>query len=230
MHIGDPTIIAWITVLVYLTAAARCVFKAIVSKKFGGNYQFWLYLAVFLLFLGVNKQLDLQTWFEQTMKALAQTRGWYEYKLSLQKVFIALLGLGMLTVLLSFRLYLANSWRNYKITWIGIVLLCVFILVRAAAFNQLDFLVNQDILGFNIAEILEISALFLIVLGTFLYTKQPNFVTTGALQIKDYVEIMNEHSIVHCPQCGIQPLAKIVDGRVFKCRSCGFMYTVTIAN
>lgn len=228
--VGDPTMIGWITVLVYFAATARCLLKAFSSKQFGGNYQFWLYLAVFLLFLGVNKQLDLQTWFEQTMKALAEQHGWYQHRALLQKVFIAFLGLGMLTILISFRLYLANTWRNYKLTWIGIVLLCLFILVRAAAFNRLDLLINHDILGLNVTEVLEVVSILLIILGTFLHTKQSSFITTDALSIKDYVEIIDEHTIVQCPQCGIQPLAKAVDGRLYKCRSCGFRYMVTIAN
>lgn len=230
ISIGDPTMIGWVTVFVYFAAAIRCGFKATASKKFGGNYQFWLYLGAFLLFLGINKQLDLQTLFEQTMKELAQTHGLYEYKSILQKIFIALLGLAMLTVLISFRLYLVNTWRNYQLTWIGMILLCVFILMRAAAFNRLDFLAQQNIFGFKINEVLEILAISLIILGTFLHTKKTGLEQTDTVTIRDYVEIIDEHTIVQCPQCGIQPLAKIVDGRMFKCRSCGFKYMVVIAN
>lgn len=229
-YIGDPTFVGWLTVLIYFLATLRCVYKAIESKRAGGNYQFWLFLALFLLSLGINKQLDMQTWFEQTMKAVAEEHGWYAHKALLQKVFIAFLGIGMLTILISFRLYLANTWRNYRLTWIGIVLLCLFILVRAAAFNRLDFLVNHDFLGFNITEMLEISAILLIILGTFFHTKQFSLLTADTQTIKDYVDIKDEHTIVQCPQCGIQPLSKAVDGRLYKCRACGFKYRVTISN
>ncbi len=50
--IGDASIFGWVTVAFYVLAAARCLVKAIASKKFGGYYQFWIYLAVFLLLLG----------------------------------------------------------------------------------------------------------------------------------------------------------------------------------
>jgi hypothetical protein len=57
--IGDASIFSWVTVAFYVLAAARCVVKANASKKFGGYYQFWIYLAVFLLLLAINKQLGL---------------------------------------------------------------------------------------------------------------------------------------------------------------------------
>lgn len=230
VFVGDPTIIGWATVLIYFAAVARCLIKASASKKFGGNYQFWLNLATLLLFLSVNKQLDLQTWFEQTMKALAEEHGWYAQRALLQKIFIMLLGLGMLAILISFRLYLANTWRNYRLTLLGLMLLCLFILIRAASFNRLDFLIDQDIMGLKISEMLEISAISLIILGTFLHKKQIGFVKTDALTVKDYVEIEHENSILQCPQCGIQPLSKAVNGRLYKCRSCGFKYTLIIPN
>ncbi|PPD17399.1 MAG: hypothetical protein CTY27_03915 [Methylotenera sp.] len=230
VYVGDPTAVGWFTVFVYLVATYRCIVKASLSKKFGGNYHFWLYLGAFLLFLGINKQLDLQTWFEQAMKALAKDLGWYQHKTLLQKFFIIFLGIGMLIILISFRLRLANTWRNYKLTWIGITLLCLFILVRAAAFNRLDFLVNHDFLGFNITEILEVLAILLIISGTFLHKKHSGFIVAHPSSIKDYVEIIDEHMTVQCPRCGTQPLSKAVDGRLFKCRSCGFKFTVTIAN
>lgn len=230
VYMGDPTVVGWATVFVYFLATLRCTYKATESKKFGGNYQFWLYLAALLLFLGINKQLDLQTWFEQTMKALAEERGWYEHKALLQKIFITILGFGMLTILISFRLYLANTWRNYKLTWIGTALLCLFILVRAAAFNRLGFLGSHDILGFDITEILEVLAILLVILGTFLHTEQSSFIGAGSLSIKDYVEIIDEHTIVQCPQCGIQPKSVGLHGRTFKCRACGFKYTVNVLN
>src|SRR5688572_3593440 len=66
--IGDASIFGWITVAFYVLAAARCVVKANASKKFGGYYQFWIYLAVFLLLLATNKQLDLQSWLTELVK------------------------------------------------------------------------------------------------------------------------------------------------------------------
>ena len=228
-YIGDPTFVGWMTVFVYFLATCRCVYKAIECRRAGGNHQFWLYLAFFLLCLGINKQLDLQTWFEQNMKAAAQTHGWYQHKIILQQIFIAALGFGVLAALISFRLFLAHTWRNYTLTWIGIMLLSVFIVLRAAAFNHLDILAKHEILGMNLNELIEIGAILLIMIGTYLNKKQ---VTAFAdtISVRDYVEIKKEGDIVRCPQCGTQPLSKTRDARLFKCRSCGFKYTVRVVN
>lgn len=226
--IGDATIFGWITVAFYLLAVARCVVKAKASKKFGGNYQFWLYLAVFLLFLGLNKQLDLQSWFTETLKDSAQAHGWYEHRRPVQVAFIVMLGFGMLIALISFRLFLANTWRNYKLTWVGIILLCTYILIRAASFHHVDLLIHSEILGLSINVLMEIGAILLIIVGTYFNKKPSGLLLADTISVRDYVEIEKEGDIVRCPKCGTQPLSKTRDDRLFKCRSCGFKYTVHV--
>jgi hypothetical protein len=228
--IGDATIFGWLTVLVYLAAVWRCIVKASESKNFGGNYQFWFYLAVFLLFLAINKQLDLQSWFTQAMRDSAQAHGWYAYRRLLQVVFIGALGLGMLLVLLSLRLFLANSWRRYKLTWAGIILLCTFILTRAASFHHFDILINHDVAGLKMNVILEIGAILLIILGTFFSKKSSNLLSTHTFPMNMTVEIEHAGDDVQCPQCGVQPLSNTVAGRLFKCRSCGSKFSVNVLN
>ena len=228
--IGDATIFGWITVALYLLAVARCVVKAVASKKFGGNYQFWLYLAAFLLLLSINKQLDLQSWLTELVKDNAVGNGWYKHRRPVQIAFIAALGLGMLIALLSLRLFLANSWRHNKLTWLGIIFLCTFILMRAASFHHFDILINRPVLGLKINVLIELGAILLIILGTFFDKKTPNLLTTNTFPMNGLAEIMNEGDDVQCPQCGLQPLAKPVEGRLFKCRVCGNKYIVRVAN
>jgi predicted RNA-binding Zn-ribbon protein involved in translation (DUF1610 family) len=226
--IGDATVFGWITVAFYLLAIVRCIFKANASKKFGGNYQFWWYLAIFLLFLGINKQLDVQSWFTEALKDSAQDHGWYEHRRPVQVAFIVVLGLGMLITLITFRLFLANTWRNYKLTWVGIVFLCTFILIRAASFHHIDLLINYEILGLRLNVLMEIGAILLIIIGTYFNKKQVNSLLADTVSMRDYVEIKKEGDTVRCPQCGTQPLSKARDNRLFKCRSCGFKYTVRV--
>lgn len=164
--IGDPTFFGWITVLFYLIAVVQCGFKAISLKNHGENYHFWLYLAVFLFLLCINKQLDLQSWLTQTVKDSALAHGWYEHRRPLQTVFIVILGLAMMFTLTALRIFLANSWQEHKLVWVGIVLLSTFILMRAASFHHLDLFINHRILGLRVNVILEIGAILLIMLGS----------------------------------------------------------------
>lgn len=228
--IGDPTIFGWLTVLVYLVAVKRCFTKAKDSKLFGGNYQFWLYLAAFLFLLGINKQLDLQSWFTELMRDRAKIYGWYQNRRPIQIAFLLLMGIGMLVTLVSLRLFLANSWRRYKVTWVGIVLLCAFILIRAASFHHFDLFIGHQFLGLAVNVLLENGALLLIILGTYLAKKFVNPLTANTGTLHDFVEIAGKDGDARCPQCGIQPLSKPKDGRLFKCRSCGHKYLVRVIN
>lgn len=163
--IGDPTIFGWITVLFYLIALLICANKAISFKKMGGEYHFWFYLALFLLLLGINKQLDLQTWFTQTLRDAAYEQGWYGFRRPLQELFIATLAVGMLVTLVSLRRYLADSWHHHQIAWVGIVLLCTFILMRAASFHHMDVFIHHHWLGLRVNVILEIGAILVVIVG-----------------------------------------------------------------
>lgn len=225
---GDATVFGWITVAVYLLAVARCVVNVNAAKKFGRNYRFWLYLAVFLLFLSINKQLDLQSWLTQMLKDSAQTHGWYEHRRPVQIGFIGVLGFGMLITLVSFRLFLANIWRNYKLIWVGIILLCTFILVRAASFHHVDLLIGDEILGLKVNVLMEIGAILLIIAGTYFNQEQNNAVLADTVSVRDYVEIEKGGDVVRCPQCSTPPLSKTCDERLFKCRLCGYKYTVRV--
>ncbi len=137
--IGDPTIFGWITVICFFLAVLVCANKAFNLKAAGEGYRFWLCLALFLLLLGINKQLDLQTWFTQTLRDSAHAHGWYEARRPLQALFILGLALGILLSLVSIRRFLAASWHRHKIAWIGVELLCAFVLMRAASFHHMDF-------------------------------------------------------------------------------------------
>ena len=170
--IGDPTVLGWVTVLAYCIATLRCAFKASKSDKNEENYRFWTYLAIFLLLLAINKQLDLQSWFTQVIRTLAQAQGWYENRKLLQLLFIAFLGIGMLLTLLSIRLYLVQSWHNYPMTWVGIVLLNTFILMRAASFSHIDRMIHYPVFGIKLNGVMEIGSIALIILGSY-FNKQP---------------------------------------------------------
>ncbi|MDP1659977.1 MAG: hypothetical protein Q8L73_11605, partial [Methylotenera sp.] len=120
----------------------------------------------------INKQLDLQSWLTQIVKDMALANGWYEHRRPLQTAFIAILGLTMMFTLTVLRIFLANSWQEHKLTWVGIVLLSTFILMRAASFHHLDIFIKHHILGLRINVILEIGAILIIILSTLINKKR----------------------------------------------------------
>jgi hypothetical protein len=228
LGIGDPTVSGWITVLVYLLAIYSTYRQIAISRKEGNSAKFWLIMTFGLVFLAINKQLDLQSWLTEVLRDSAYAHGWYAYRRALQLAFIVFLGLGMLLVLMGLRAFLANSWKTYKMTWVGLVLLCTFILMRAASFHHFDIFINTHLLGLRVNVILEMGALLLIILGTFYYKKTEYPITVITKVLKSYVEVVAEGDTVNCPQCATEALFKAVDARVFKCKACGYKYTVRV--
>lgn len=231
--IGDPTVFGWLTVVVYL-AAMYLSFKQFRQLRIVGVLSnFWLSLSVMLLLLSINKQLDLQTLLTQTLRDHAFAHGWYAQRRFLQAFFILFLGLGILLTLFSLRMLLAKSWQQYKLAWVGILLLCGFVFMRAASFHHFDFLIGTQVLGVNVNVILEIGALAIIIAAALKhYDVQFPESDTGKAKTdgKDYIEIESAHDLVMCPQCSSSPASSPVHGRVFKCRQCGHQYTLFIAN
>lgn len=172
LGIGDPSISGWVITVVYLLAVI-CTYKQMVAAKVGGgDARFWLILTITLILLGINKQLDLQIWLTEVVRTDAQTHGWYAVRRLVQAAFVVFLGLSMLVALASLYLLSENSrWRRYKLVWIGMVLLCMFVLIRAATFHHVDIYINTHFSGFKF--LIETGALLLIILGTFFHQKKP---------------------------------------------------------
>ncbi|MGB3209088.1 MAG: hypothetical protein WBB19_00135 [Desulforhopalus sp.] len=91
--IGDPTFLGWVTVCVYFLTAILClaVYRRCLqpSTQVADNNYFpatrWIWFGLFLafVFLGVNKQLDLQTLLTAFGRNIARQQGWYAERLAL---------------------------------------------------------------------------------------------------------------------------------------------------
>lgn len=140
LEIGDPTPLGWATVVMYLLAAVLCFACAWKAKRIFQDAHTWLHrliwsgLGVGLVFLGINKQLDLQTWFTDVVKWIAWEQGWYEVGQEAQILFI----LGLLIVsgaaFLVALFFLRHVWRHYWLLLFGILFIARFVITRAAGF------------------------------------------------------------------------------------------------
>jgi hypothetical protein len=167
--IGDPTVMGWLTVVAYFAVAAlciRCAIKAPPEPRRRGTVVFWGGLGALLLLLGVNKQLDLQTWLTLTARRIAIAQGWYENRRPVQMLFVVLVGLaGAAGFAFMWRLVRAHS-RKLWLSLLGFVLLLVFVIMRAASFHHMDAVINFRFAGLRMNWVLELGAIGLIALGT----------------------------------------------------------------
>jgi hypothetical protein len=147
--IGDPNLTGWVTVLAYGVAMGLCALCAVrepTGNAVGASTRrVWLAVALLMALLGVNKQLDLQTWFTEVGRDMALAQGWYAERQKVQVVFIGALAAGGLIAIV----WLQRAFRRLgsEVRWVavGLVLLTIFVVTRAASFHHVDRLLNLEL-------------------------------------------------------------------------------------
>jgi 4-amino-4-deoxy-L-arabinose transferase-like glycosyltransferase len=109
--------------------------------------------------LGINKQLDLQSWFTQLGRDFALAQGWYVHRQAVQAAFIVALTLAIFAML--FWLQRATRGFGGEIRWacLGLVLVTLFVLMRAASFHHVDSLLHQEFGSLRINWIMELGGI-----------------------------------------------------------------------
>ncbi len=160
--IGDPTVMGWATLAAYFGTALFCLSAA---RRSTDARTVWQAISIFLVLLGINKQLDLQTWFTQVARGMATSEGWYESRRQIQWWFIAgLVGLGTFSAGLLF-------WRTrqrataVRVAIAGLTLLFVFIALRASSFHHVDWFLGITIFGLRFNWVLELGGIAVIAIA-----------------------------------------------------------------
>ncbi len=131
--IGDPTLIGWfITIAYFISAlftarvylAAHNLFIPSLIKK---QQFFWLLLTCTLLFLGINKQLDLHNLFTAMGRYYAKKQDWYQQRRAIQKEFIIVLGTTISVSALIMIVYMKSILIENSLAIIGYIFLLIFI-------------------------------------------------------------------------------------------------------
>ncbi|MBL3575392.1 isopropylmalate isomerase [Rhodovulum sulfidophilum] len=168
--IGDPTWQGWTTVAVYLAVAAlalhavcRAVFPAPSARR---ERIFWSLVALVLLGLAINKQLDLQSALTATGRCLAKLQGWYGQRRAVQTEFIAAIGTLSLLSLIGLLWLLRGTLRRSAPAIVGLCFVSGFVLIRAAGFHHFDHLLGMPtLLSVRANMVLELTGPLLIALA-----------------------------------------------------------------
>ena len=153
--IGDPSLMGWITVVAYAVAAGLAVRNAAAARRTAVPTGFWVAVSALMLALGVNKQLDLQSWFGEAARGIVLAQGWYEHRRSMQAAFIVLLCVGAVAAIVAAARHWSAYWREYRAALFGVCLLMVFIVLRAVSFHHVDQALGMRIGDTNISRSLE---------------------------------------------------------------------------
>jgi sterol desaturase/sphingolipid hydroxylase (fatty acid hydroxylase superfamily) len=105
---------------------------------------FWTVIAFMMLFLGLNKQLDLQTMFTAAARCFSQIQGWYENRRAVQLSFIIALLIGSALFLATALWLMRGRLRRNCLAILGLVIVTAFVAVRAVGFHHVDTLIGTE--------------------------------------------------------------------------------------
>ena len=93
-------------------------------------------LALGLLFLGLNKQMDLQTWVIWVGEQASRRLGVYEHRRLIQAVFFAGIALAGILMLVAGFYRLKGQWPRHVLVLLGGAGLTAFLILRVGNFNH----------------------------------------------------------------------------------------------
>jgi len=163
---GDPTLLGWATTVGYALAVVLCLRATLVRKCAGaGESVVWRMSAWVLIFLGVNKQLDLQTLLITIGRATAQTGGWYDDRRVVQKLFVGVLALALIGLVSLAVSRHGFFLRNHRLMAVGLGLVLIYALLRAAEINHLELNLSSKPADQPWLWIIEVTGITLCILG-----------------------------------------------------------------
>ncbi len=167
---SDHSLEGWLATICFFVACVLCILAARRQARPGPDRDmrlaiFWAALAAGLAFLGLNKQLDLQTLLTDIGRSASHSQGWYDARREFQKVFVAVVavfGAGCLAGLL----YLIHKqWRRQILALAGGVLLACFLGMRIAAMEHIDEAFGVNLESHFAETLLEIGGTICIVIA-----------------------------------------------------------------
>lgn len=170
-QIGDPQMTGWLTVIAYL-ACLMLAIRVLRRRPAGAARGLWLSIAALMAFLGLNKQLDLQTALTATGRCMAHAQGWYDNRYLVQLAFIAGLVIGVVLALIWATRTLRGHMRRNGLALLGMAILCGFVLVRAVGFHHVDRLISMDIANIKFNFWFENAGLMLIAINAVLLLRR----------------------------------------------------------
>ena len=169
----DPTVLGWITTAAYLAATVLCARLAVRGRR-TPEAPLWFGLTALLLFLTINKQLDVQTWLRFAGRDGSQALGLYHHKERIRLGFMVLLALGLGTSAFLLRARLGSFFRKTFPAMAGLALIAVYIVVRGVNFTQLGALAPLELLPEAWQWLLEAAGLALVLLSLLRQAKTPH--------------------------------------------------------
>ena len=178
-RIGDASFMGWLTVAAYGLTAVLCLIAAFrQSTEAGGSqavgvsgaedkggrlqHRLWLGISAVMFLLCLNKQLDLQSLLTNIGRIVANQGGWYEQRRTIQFWFVVAVGLASVAAFVFLAWKTRSIFKGRTLLLLGLSMLLLFVVMRAASFHHVGVFLEQRILGFKLNWILELGSIALV--------------------------------------------------------------------
>jgi hypothetical protein len=138
----------------------------------------WIGVALVLLALGINRQLDVQTWFIQTLRRRAYEGGWYDRRREYQAAVIGAIFLAALVLGGVLAAALRRVLRRIALVMAGIVGLTAFVGIRAISFHDVDHLLAVHR---GAGDAIELGGIVVVVVATLIWWRQERQIVSRPL-------------------------------------------------
>jgi hypothetical protein len=178
-RIGDASFMGWLTVAAYGLTAILCLMAALKQNAgLGGSTatgdagaedkgarlqrRLWLGISALMFLLCLNKQLDLQSLLTNIGRIVANQGGWYEQRRTIQFWFVVAIGLASVAAFVFLAWKSRSIFRGRTLLLLGLSMLLLFVVMRAASFHHVGVFLEQRILGLKLNWILELGSIALV--------------------------------------------------------------------
>lgn len=164
--IGDPTWMGWLTVVAYAVTAMLAFRAARATTRMPGagsaDRTAWLLVALLMVLLCVNKQLDLQSLLTDLGRVTARRQGWYWNRHEVLGWFVYAIGSAFLIGGTLLGVLFPRFWRRHALLGVGLAFLLAFIAVRALSLHRMDALINYRWHGIRMNWLLELAGIAMV--------------------------------------------------------------------
>ncbi len=172
---GDRTVIGWGITVCYLLAGMLCFYCTghLDSRRVLPISQifawFWCLMAVALVLLGINKQLDVQMLLADIGRAYTKYHGWYGQRAPVQN---RVLAVGACLGLACVQGVAYRMKRGPKSLWFalwGLLFLGATVLVHLVSQHDIEHVLALSVAGLSVGSALEILAILWIAVSALVY-------------------------------------------------------------
>jgi hypothetical protein len=160
----------WFTVGAYFAGLVIALCAAWLNRSKREDRQaflFWFLVSVLMLFLGINKQLDLQSLFTEMGRQVAKSQGWFDQRRTVQFWFVVIFGAASLSIFVFLLIRMRGLFKRFTLAFVGLFFLLGFVILRAASFHHFDAVILSRFFGMKMNWVLELTGIFMIVLSGF---------------------------------------------------------------